>query len=107
MLPDVASAGFACKGDVTAVDIDGEGWVHVSLEGAGVNISNGRICRVNVDIGNIKKESCRAMVSVLTTALLSQKPTELFLNVNQCSPPAWSHLDSSSYGFYFLRMSRN
>lgn len=97
-----AHAAISCQIAVTQIDIAGSGGVFITGSAAGANFDHDVLCSVSAPMGQYTVEACKALHKNLVSALLSGKKVNLWFNGNgaTCTPPAWTDLSASSFGFY-------
>lgn len=108
--PSTAQAKTTCEGKVTRIGVDGSGYVHASVQGAGVDLVYARFCSLSGTYGleNITKEACQGMLSVLQMAFLSKSGVTVYFQKNIAAADknlctvSWADVATSNHQFYFL-----
>ncbi|AWF80683.1 hypothetical protein BTJ40_07560 [Microbulbifer sp. A4B17] len=98
-----------CTGNVTTVEVAANGNIHASIQDSGgdTNFHSVGICRVTETVGEFAEESCKAALTLLTTAHATGKEVTLWFREDQFSSCTQSWGEVWSQGVYHLRLKEN
>ena len=95
-------AAHNCTGKVNSVDIAGTGNVQVNIEGMG---DGNILCSVDRVHGAYTVDACKAALSLLLSAKMSEKKVTLYFTNdanNACRKGDW--VDFAGHGFYYIQL---
>ncbi|WP_157954069.1 hypothetical protein [Microbulbifer sp. A4B17] len=95
-----------CTGDVSTVEVAANGNIHASIKDStgDTNFHSVGICRVTEDVGEFAVESCKAALTLLTTAHATGREVTLWFREDQFSSCTQSWGEVWSQGVYHLRL---
>jgi hypothetical protein len=97
-----AQPAHLCTGTVNSVDVSGAGNIQVNIDGIG---DGNILCSLNNLHGEYTVEACKAVLSLLLSAKMSEKKVTLYFrndSTTACRKGDWG--DLSAFGFYYIQL---
>lgn len=103
-IPFFSLAAHHCLGNVVNIDVAANGNIHANITGVG---DGNVLCSTRTKLGEYEPEACRAVLSSLLSAKMSNKKIRLYFRNDtntSCYKGNWQNLGGAANQLYFVRL---